>query len=102
MYIEAWRQKVERVGNLNYPAAAKNQKLYGRLQMTVSIKSDGSLEEVKINRSSGHKILDQAAKKIVELSAPFSEFPADIKQDTDILSVTRTWTFTQEDALSTE
>jgi protein TonB len=102
MYIEAWRQKVERVGNLNYPAAAKNQKLYGQLQMTVSIKSDGSLEEVKINRSSGHKILDQAAKKIVELSAPFSEFPADIKQDTDILSVTRTWTFTQEDALSTE
>ena len=102
MYIEAWRQKVERVGNLNYPAAAKNQKLYGQLQMTVSIKSDGSLEEVKINRSSGHKILDQAAKKIVELSAPFSAFPADIKHDTDILSVTRTWTFTQEDALSTE
>ena len=102
MYIEAWRQKVERVGNLNYPAAAKNQKLYGQLQMTVSIKSDGSLEEVKINRSSGYKILDEAAKKIVELSAPFSEFPADIRRDTDILSVTRTWTFTQEDALSTE
>lgn len=102
MYIEAWRQKVERVGNLNYPAAAKNQKLYGQLQMTVSIKSDGSLEEVKINRSSGYKILDEAAKKIVELSAPFSEFPADIRHDTDILSVTRTWTFTQEDALSTE
>jgi protein TonB len=102
MYIEAWRQKVERVGNLNYPAAAKNQKLYGQLQMTVSIKSDGSLEEVKINRSSGYKILDEAAKKIVELSAPFSEFPPDIRHDTDILSVTRTWTFTQEDALSTE
>jgi protein TonB len=102
MYIEAWRQKVERVGNLNYPAAAKNQKLYGQLQMTVSIKSDGSLEEVKINRSSGHKILDEAAKKIVELSAPFSEFPSDIRRDTDISSVTRTWTFTQEDALSTE
>lgn len=102
MYIEAWRQKVERIGNLNYPEAAKHQKLYGQLQMTVSIRSDGSLEEIKINRSSGHKILDQAAKKIVELSAPFSEFPADIKRDADILSVTRTWTFTQEDALSTE
>ena len=102
MYIEAWRQKVERVGNLNYPAAAKNQKLYGQLQMTVSIKSDGTLEEIHVNRSSGHKILDEAAKKIVELSAPFAEFPADIRRDTDILSVTRTWTFTQEDALSTE
>ena len=102
MYIEAWRQKVERIGNLNYPAAARNQKLYGQLQMTVSIKSDGTLEEIKVNRSSGHKILDEAAKKIVELSAPFAEFPADIRRDTDILSVTRTWTFTQEDALSTE
>jgi len=102
MYVESWRQKVERIGNLNYPEAARDQKLYGNLQMTVSIKSDGSIESIKVNRSSGHKLLDEAAKRIVELSAPFAEFPKDIKSDTDILSITRTWTFTQEDALSTE
>jgi periplasmic protein TonB len=102
MYVESWRQKVERIGNLNYPQAARDQKVYGNLQMTVSIKSDGSIENIKINRSSGHKVLDEAAKRIVELSAPFAEFPKDIKSDTDILSITRTWTFTQEDALSTE
>ena len=102
MYVEAWRQKVERVGNLNYPEAARTQKLYGQLQLTVSIKADGSIEEIKINRSSGQKVLDDAAKRIVELSAPFAYFPADIKKDTDILSITRTWTFTQDDALSTE
>jgi periplasmic protein TonB len=102
MYVEAWRQKVERVGNLNYPEAARTQKLYGQLQLTVSIKADGSIEEIKINRSSGQKVLDDAAKRIVELSAPFAVFPADVKKDTDILSITRTWTFTQEDALSTE
>ncbi len=102
MYVEAWRQKVERIGNLNYPEAARDQKLYGQLQMTVSIRADGSIESIKIDRSSGKKVLDDAAKRIVQLSAPFSEFPKDIKKDTDILTITRTWTFTQEDALSTE
>jgi len=102
MYVESWRQKVERIGNLNYPQAARDQKVYGSLQMTVSIKSDGSIEKIEINRSSGQKVLDESAKRIVELSAPFAEFPRDIKNDTDILSITRTWTFTQEDALSTE
>jgi len=102
MYVEAWRQKVERIGNLNYPEAARDQKLYGQLQMTVSIRSDGSIESIKIDRSSGKKLLDEAAKRIVQLSAPFSEFSKDIKKDTDILSITRTWTFTQEDQLASE
>ncbi|HEY0563266.1 MAG TPA: TonB family protein [Methylophilus sp.] len=101
-YIEAWRQKVERIGNLNYPQAARDQKLYGRLQMTVAIKADGSIEFMRVEKTSGHPLLDEAAKKIVRLSAPFAVFPADIKKDTDILELTRTWTFTQEDALSTE
>ena len=102
LYVESWRQKVERIGNMNYPEAAKTQKLYGQLQMTVSIKADGSLEGVEINKSSGSKILDEAAKRIVELAAPYARFPEDIKKDTDILSITRTWTFTQEDLVATE
>jgi periplasmic protein TonB len=102
LYVESWRQKVERIGNMNYPEAAKAQKLYGQLRMTVSIKADGSLESVIIDQKSNHPVLDEAAKRIVELAAPYAVFPDDIKHDTDILSITRTWTFTQEDSLQTE
>ena len=102
LYVESWRQKVERIGNMNYPEAAKAQKLYGQLRMTVSIKADGSLEKVVIDQPSNHKVLDDAAKRIVELAAPYAVFPDDIKKDTDILDITRTWTFTQEDALETK
>jgi len=102
LYVDTWRQKVERVGNLNYPEAAKNLKLYGNLQLTVSIKSDGTLESVELTRSSGHKVLDDAAKQIVELAAPYARFPDDIRNEVDILSITRTWTFTKEDSLATE
>jgi protein TonB len=99
-YIESWRQKVEKIGNLNYPEAAKAQKLYGSLRMTVAIKSDGSIDYIEVNQSSGHKILDDAAKRIVEMAAPYAEFPADIHRDTDIIEIVRTWTFTREDTLS--
>ena len=102
LYLEAWRQKVERIGNMNYPAAAKNQKIYGKLQLTVSIRADGSIEKVVIDRSSGTKILDDAAVNIVKLAAPYAKFSKAMKMTTDILDITRTWTFTQEDALSTQ
>jgi protein TonB len=102
LYVESWRQKVEKIGNLNYPEAARDLKLYGQLQMTVSIKPDGSVDAIEINRSSGHKVLDAAAKHIVELGAPYAQFPEDIRKEIDILSITRTWTFTKEDSLATE
>ena len=102
LYVDTWRQKVEKVGNQNYPAAAKDLKLYGKLQMTVSIKADGSIENIEVNRSSGHKILDEAAKRIVKLGAPYAKFDENIRKETDILSITRTWTFTKEDAIATE
>jgi protein TonB len=101
-YVEQWRQKIERVGNLNYPQAARTQKLYGQLQMTVSIKADGTIENIHIHRSSGHRLLDDSARRIVQLAAPFPVFTEDIRQDTDVLSITRTWTFTRDDQLSTE
>jgi protein TonB len=94
-YVEDWRLKIERVGNLNYPDAAREQKLYGSLLLTVSIRSDGSVENIEISRSSGHKLLDAAAVKIVTMSAPFAPFPTDIRRDTDVLHITRTWTFTK-------
>jgi protein TonB len=99
-YVEDWRQKVERIGNLNYPQAAKG-KLYGNLVLTVAIKNDGSLERVELNRSSGHKLLDDAALRIVRMAAPYAVFPAAIHRDTDIIEITRTWSFTGTDQLQT-
>lgn len=101
-YMEAWRLKVEKIGNLNYPEAAKEQKLYGQLQMAVYIKADGSLEKIEIKRSSGSPVLDAAAKRIVEMGAPYAAFPEDIRKDVDIIDITRTWTFTKDDSLTTK
>ncbi|HUW38167.1 MAG TPA: energy transducer TonB [Rhodocyclaceae bacterium] len=100
-YVEDWRQKVERVGNLNYPDSARGR-LYGSLVITVVIKSDGTLERVEVNRPSGHKLLDDAARRIVQLAAPFAPFPPDIRRDTDVIEITRTWTFTSADKLQAE
>lgn len=100
-YVENWRQKVERVGTLNYPEAAKG-KLYGSLLLTVFIKSDGSVDKVEINRSSGHKILDDAARRIVTMAGPYAAFPPEIARDTDILEISRTWRFTSSNALETK
>ena len=101
-YIEDWRVKVERIGTLNYPEAARQKGIYGSLQLTVSIRADGSVESIEINHPSGQPILDAAAKRIVTMAAPFAPLPADIRRDTDILSITRTWTFTQSDKLESE
>ena len=101
-YIEDWRVKVERIGNMNYPAQARQQKIFGKLQLTVSIRANGTLESVDVSKSSGHRILDAAAVRIVKLAAPYAPFPADIRKDTEILSIVRTWSFTSNDQVETE
>ncbi len=92
-YMEAWRSKVERVGNLNYPEQARKQGLSGSLVLDVALRRDGTIDEITIRRSSGEKMLDDAAIRIVRLSAPFSPFPQHIKDETDILHIMRTWQF---------
>jgi protein TonB len=100
-YEEDWRAKIERVGTLNYPAEARG-KLYGTLRLSVTIRPDGSVESVDLDRSSGLKVLDQAAFRIVQMAAPFAVFPSDIRKDTDLLVITRTWFFAQGDKVWTE
>jgi periplasmic protein TonB len=101
-YVEDWRTKVEMIGNLNYPEEAKARNLHGSLQLTVAIRSDGRVEKVEVNRPSGHRVLDAAAVRIVELAAPFQAFPEDIRKDTDVLYITRTWRFTRSDQLEAD
>jgi len=92
-YMEAWRSKVERVGNLNYPEAARKNKLSGSLILDVALNDDGSINQITVRRSSGHKVLDDAAIRIVKLASPYSPFPDQISKETDILHITRTWQF---------
>lgn len=101
-YIEDWRVKVERIGNLNYPDQARREQVYGKLQLSVSIRADGSVENIEVSRSSGHRILDAAAMRIVKLAGPYSPLPPDITRDVDILTITRTWSFTPSDKLESE
>ena len=101
-YVEEWRQKVEKLGEINYPEAAREQKIYGSLLLTVSVRANGSLAGVQIGRSSGHKVLDDAALRIVRMGAPYAPFPADIAKDTDVIDISRTWRFTNSDKLETE
>jgi len=100
-YEEDWRAKIERIGTLNYPAEARGR-LYGNLRLTVTIRPDGTVDSVELDRSSGLKVLDQAAFRIVRLAAPFATFPASIARDTDLLVITRTWFFGQGDKIWTE
>lgn len=95
-YMEAWRSKVERIGNLNYPEQARKQRLSGSVRLDVALNQDGSINKITITNSSGKKILDDAAISIVRLAAPYSPFPQQIKDDTDILHIIRTWKFIDE------
>src|SRR5687768_8710639 len=101
-YVDNWRQKVERIGNLNYPAEARARRVYGSLKMTVAIKANGEVESIEVDRSSGHKFLDQAAIRIVRLASPFDRFPDNIRADTDVLHITRTWSFARGDQVTAE
>ncbi len=92
-YLDAWRRKVERIGNINYPDEARRKKLYGNLVLLVALRADGTIVEIKVRRSSGHKTLDDAAIRIVRLAAPYAPFPTEIRKETDILDITRTWQF---------
>lgn len=92
-YMRDWVTKVERVGDLNYPDAARRQNLSGSLIVEVALYADGTVREIKILRPSGHKLLDDAAIRIVRLAAPFPEFPEEIRKETDVLYITRTWVF---------
>ena len=101
-YIEAWRVKVEGVGNRNYPEAARRNHLYGSLLLSVCIKHDGHIDEVTVTKSSGEKILDSAARHIVYLASPFARLPPVMKKNgVDQVCIMRTWTFTRSDELAT-
>ena len=96
-YVDRWRQKIEKIGTANFPEEARRSQTFGSLLLTVSIKADGSVEKVEVERSSGYRMLDTAALRIVELAGPFPPFPPAIRAQYDVLSITRNWAFTRSD-----
>lgn len=92
-YLNSWRRKVERIGQLNYPQQARAEGIVGNLRLLVAIAPDGALDEVRVLETSGHKLLDDAALRIVRLAAPYAPFPPAMKATTDILEIERTWRF---------
>jgi len=98
-YEEAWREKIERVGNMNYPEEARRKRLAGALILDVAIRPDGSLASAKVQRSSGHRALDEGALRIVRLAAPFAPFSESMRKRMDLLHIVRTWQF-EDDSLT--
>jgi protein TonB len=100
-YMREWIDRVERVGNLNYPDQARRNKLSGTLILDVVINADGELVKTDLRQSSGHQILDDAAKRIVKLAAPFSAFPKKLRKEADVIHITRSWEFLNDSSLRT-
>jgi protein TonB len=100
-YMREWINRVERIGNLNYPDQARRNHLTGTLILDVVINADGELIRTELRQSSGHQILDDAAKRIVKLAAPFSAFPKKLRQEADVIHITRSWEFMSNSNLRT-
>ena len=100
-YMKDWESKVERTGNLNYPEVATKKNFSGTLTMDVGINADGSIYSIRINKSSGNPALDEAAKNIVRMSAPFPPLPLELRKELDVLVITRVWKFSDESGLVT-
>jgi protein TonB len=99
-YVQNWVSKVTRVGNMNYPAEARNSGLYGDLRLLATLRKDGSLKEVLVVHSSGSTLLDDAAIRIVRLAAPYPPFPEEMSRNVDELEIIRTWSFQQRGLIS--
>jgi protein TonB len=100
LYLDGWRKRIEAIGNLNYPRAASEQGIYGTLRVMVALNPDGTVNDIRILRSSGERVLDEAAVNIVRLAAPFDPFPPDLRANVDVLEIIRTWQFDRGDTFS--
>lgn len=100
-YLKDWEQKVERMGNRNYPEAAAKKNFSATLSMDVGIKADGNIYSMRISKSSGIPELDEAAKNIVRMSAPFAPLPLELQKELSVLVITRVWKFSDESGVTT-
>jgi len=96
LYFEAWKKKVERMGAMNYPEAAKLNKSFSNLILKVVLNSNGSIDDISIIKTSGNQSLDKAAMDIVKNGSPYAPFSEQMKKEVDQVSITRIWKFTED------
>ena len=101
-YKTAWREKVQRIADINFPQEAVSKNLTGRLTLAVEINKDGSLRDIRLAKSSGHKLLDDYAIRIVRMASPYSPLPPELTKEKDFLPITQNWTFDIKYGLSTQ
>jgi len=101
-YLDNWRKRIEAIGNLNYPQQASAQGIYGVLRLMVALNPDGTVNDIRILRSSGEQVLDEAAIRIVQLAAPFEPFPPAMRANVDVLEIIRTWQFHRGNTFSSD
>ncbi|TVP55703.1 MAG: energy transducer TonB [Halomonadaceae bacterium] len=92
-YVQNWQQRVEAIGNAQYPEQARRDGIHGQVRMLVAINRDGTLRDITVLQSSGHSVLDDAAMRIVRQASPFAPFTEAMKEDKDVLEIIRTWSF---------
>ena len=100
-YINNWAKKLERIGNINFPNEAIRLSLSGTLILNATLDRSGRVVEMQIDVSSGSRVLDRAALRIVKLAAPYEPLPRDIRQKYDRLNITRSMVFHKENGRTT-
>lgn len=95
-YMYQWLRKIEQVGNLHYPDEAYRNRIFGSLRILVAIRANGTIDHIEVLESSGHSVLDDAAKRIVHLAAPFAPFPEAMRRKSDVIEIIRTWQFKEK------
>ena len=91
-YLDVWRKRIEQTGTRHYPRGV-GKKLYGKVQVSVTIRADGSVANVEIDQPSSEPLLNQAVRRIIQLASPFSPFTPDMRKHADEITITRTWHF---------
>ena len=92
MYVESWRQKIERNASVNFPRNWVDEEKKDAL-VSVAVRSDGTVEDVTIITSSGRADMDEAVRRIVRVNARYSPFPPAIAQKYDVIDIRRVWRF---------
>ena len=99
-YMHYFEEKVEQVGNVNYPKEARSQGIFGQVQLIVVLLADGRIKRIQVSKGSGSRLLDQAAVRSVQLASPFKTFPKELR-NRDEIHIIRTWQYQSNNVLTT-
>ena len=100
LYLASFRRAVEEIGTRNFPQKALSEGIFGNVRLAVQLKPNGSVQNIEVTQSSGHRFLDEAAIQSVRLAAPFAPFPDEMRRNVDVLEIIRTWRFDARERLT--